>query len=292
MSSPAPGDPGEASPTYLVVGHITHDVVPGGFTIGGTATFAALTASRLGERVAVVTAASVDPTADLPGIAVRVCPSAATTTYENIYVGQGRTQYLRARAAALAFTDIPIAWRAAPIVHLAPLAAEVDPRVAEEFPRALIGVTPQGWLRHFAADGLVSAQPWSATDSAPILARADVIIMSEEDVDRDEGVIGDLARRARQLVVTRGARGARIWLKGEQFNSAAFACREVDPTGAGDVFAGAYLSRLRLSGDPRVAAEWAHCVASFSVEGPGASAIPTIEQIAARLANGERLPTN
>jgi sugar/nucleoside kinase (ribokinase family) len=59
----------------------------------------------------------------------------------------------------------------------------------------------------------------------------------------------------------------------------------VDLTGAGDVFASAFLVRLdetaQSSGveDPWEAARFANAVASFSVEGQGISAIPSREQV-------------
>ena len=48
----------------------------------------------------------------------------------------------------------------------------------------------------------------------------------------------------------------------------------VDATGAGDVFAAAFLIRLTETGDAGQAATFANAVASFSVEGPGVSGIP------------------
>ena len=59
----------ESAPDYLVIGHITADVVPGGTTPGGTALYAARTAARLGLRVAIVTSA---PPAYLAGLDARV----------------------------------------------------------------------------------------------------------------------------------------------------------------------------------------------------------------------------
>jgi sugar/nucleoside kinase (ribokinase family) len=53
----------------------------------------------------------------------------------------------------------------------------------------------------------------------------------------------------------------------------------VDPTGAGDVFATAFLIRLAETGDPGQAARFANVTASFSVEGWGMAAIPTRLQV-------------
>jgi len=107
-------------------------------------------------------------------------------------------------------------------------------------------------------------------------------------VERDEQVIQTYARMADILVVTKGARGATVYHRGEVRHFPAFETIEVDPTGAGDVFAAAYLIELGGSGDPYAAAHFANCVASFSVEKPGTEGIPTLEQVQRRLAQFPR----
>jgi sugar/nucleoside kinase (ribokinase family) len=57
----------------------------------------------------------------------------------------------------------------------------------------------------------------------------------------------------------------------------------VDPTGAGDVFAPAFMIRLIETGDPCEAAQFANVVASFSIEGPGVTGIPMRKQVEAYL---------
>ncbi|MFL5694535.1 MAG: PfkB family carbohydrate kinase, partial [Ktedonobacteraceae bacterium] len=52
-----------------------------------------------------------------------------------------------------------------------------------------------------------------------------------------------------------------------------------DPTGAGDVFAAAFLCYLYKHNDPRAAVEFANCVASFSVEQVGIMGIPTMNMV-------------
>ena len=41
---------------YLIIGHVTQDLTPNGPTLGGTASYSALTAKALGLRVGIVTA--------------------------------------------------------------------------------------------------------------------------------------------------------------------------------------------------------------------------------------------
>jgi sugar/nucleoside kinase (ribokinase family) len=56
----------------------------------------------------------------------------------------------------------------------------------------------------------------------------------------------------------------------------------VDPTGAGDVFAAAFLVRYRETGDPFASALFASCAASLSVEAPGLEGVPTRARVEER----------
>jgi sugar/nucleoside kinase (ribokinase family) len=58
---------------------------------------------------------------------------------------------------------------------------------------------------------------------------------------------------------------------------------DVDPTGAGDVFAAAFVIALWRGKPALEAVRFAHAAASFVVEAPGASGIPTEERIRGRL---------
>ena len=272
-------------PDFLVIGHVTKDLQEDGYTIGGTVTFASLTARNLGQRTAVVTRASPDLELNpiYQGIEVLCLPSPVTSTFQNLYSANGtRTQYLRAVADPIAAEDIPPAWREAKIVLLGPLTNELKESIARIFPHSLIGVTPQGWMRRWDGDGRVFPKHWE--DAAEVLDYARVVVFSEDDVQRDEDVIQTYARQAEILVVTMGARGARVYHRGEVRHFPAFETVEVDPTGAGDVFAAAYLIELARSGDPYAAAHFANCVASFVVEKPGTEGIPSLEQVEERLA--------
>ena len=271
-------------PDFLVIGHVTKDLQEGGYTIGGTVTFASLTARNLGQRTAVITSASPDlGFAPLyQGIEVLRLPSPLTTTFQNLYSADGtRTQFLRAVAGPIKAEDIPPAWQEAKIVLLGPLTGELESSIVEVFPQSLIGVTPQGWMRCWDGEGRVFPKPWDG--AAEVLNYAKVVVFSEKDVQRDENVIQAYARMAEILVVTHGPGGATVYHRGEARRLPAFETVEADPTGAGDVFAAAYLIELERSGDPYAAAHFANCVASFIVEKPGAEGIPTLEQVERRL---------
>jgi len=273
-------------PDFLVIGHVTKDLQEDGYTIGGTVTFASLTARNLGQRTAVVTRASPDLNLNplYQGIEVLRLSSPATSTFQNLYSDGTRTQFLRAVAGQIKANDIPPVWREAKIVLLGPLTDELKGSIVELFPDSLIGVTPQGWMRRWDGDGQVFPKPWEG--AAEVLSYARVVVFSENDVQQDESVIQAYARLAEILVVTKGAKGATVYHQGEVRHFPAFETVEVDPTGAGDVFAAAYLIELERSGDPHAAAHFANCVASFIVEEPGIEGIPTLEQVEQRLAKG------
>ena len=64
---------------------------------------------------------------------------------------------------------------------------------------------------------------------------------------------------------------------------------EVDPTGAGDVSAAAFLVRYHECDDPLEAAAFAACAASCVVEGPGLSSLGDRAEVERRLVLRERL---
>jgi len=259
-----------------------------GYRLGGTATFAAMTAQALGYRVAVLTSAADDlPLEDtFAGIMLRCVPAPASTTFENIYYDGHRRQYVRSVAAPLGAEHVPAEWRAARIVHLGPLVQEVDPALLDFFPAAtFIGVTPQGWLRRWDGTGLVSSQPWASAER--ILQRADAMVLSLEDVGGSQQELERYLALARLAAVTQSWQGAVLHCGGRCVTIPAYNVPEVDPTGAGDVFAAAFFIRLRETGDAEEAGRFANAAASFSIQGEGYSAIASRAAVEERLRSGE-----
>jgi sugar/nucleoside kinase (ribokinase family) len=286
------------APAFLALGHVTRDLLPerSTFALGGTVTFAALTACRLGLAAALVTCADEELLTQLPdflpGVALAVRPAAVTTAFENSYRDGFRTQYLRERAPLLDITDIPPAWLSASVLLLAPLAQEIPLELVRTLgrpPGSLLAATPQGWLRRWDADGRVWPTPWEQAEE--LLPLLDVLILSHDDLlpfadyrrEMADAMLAAWSRRVPLLIATDGRAGATLFEQGKARHFPAYAAREVDPTGAGDVFAAAFLSHFHQHRDPYAAANFANCVASLSVERPGISGIPTQAQIQARL---------
>ena len=263
---------------YLVIGHITKDLTSQGPRLGGTATYASLTASALGLRVGIVTSWAHDvPVDPLDGIQVANFDSDVTTTFENINTPVGRIQVVHQIAPRLEYYMIPDSWRSVPIVHLGPVAQEVDPGIVRYFGNSLIGLTPQGWLRAWDEAGHVYHTEWP--EASFLLGQAGAAVLSLEDVDGSEQRIEEMATAARVLVVTEAGHGARSYWAGDVRSFSAPDVLEVDPTGAGDIFAAAFFTRLHTTRDPWEAARFATQLASYSVTRPGLEGIPTQDEI-------------
>jgi sugar/nucleoside kinase (ribokinase family) len=284
---------------YLAIGHVSVDAFAKRFILGGSASYAALTARQLGQRVGVLTSADYEPLivdtligrehVRQPETPIRVLrvPTDSTTCYVNQYDEHGRTQYLLGRAADLRPEHVPVEWRAAPVVHLAPLAQEIDPALLHTFDGSMMLITPQGWMRGWDKDGKIFPVQWEHAEAA--LARADVVVFSTEDVPVP-AVVARYAELARLLVVTESRRGCLVYERGKQpWRSHAFRpARVIDPTGAGDVFASSFGIHYHRTGNPRASADFANAAASFVLEKRAWQGIPTAEAIADRLKRGKR----
>jgi len=270
-----------AHPEFIIIGHITQDMLPdGGLGLGGTVSYAAATAQRMGYRVGVVTSTgpNLDVAQVLPFAQIACHQSAETTVFENIYVDGERKQILHQRAGNLHCDHVPRQWRNTPIAHLGPLDQEIDEGVFRCFDdQVLIGVTPQGFLRRWDDQGRVSFIDWNPPES--VLRRINVLVLSEQDVPDPDGLVQAWGRLIDVIVVTRAEKGATVFHDGEPCDYPARPAQQIDPTGAGDVFAAAFMIRLIETKDPCQAAQFANAVASFSIEGPGVSGIPMRHQV-------------
>jgi len=274
-------------PEYLVIGHVTRDLVPGnGWRFGGTATYSALTAHRLGLSVAVLTSSRTPPRFDsVPQIQVIQVPSEQDTVFENVYTPTGRDQYLRSSAGYLTPDKLPELWKQAPIVHLGPVAQEVNPLFLGQFGDSLVGLTPQGWLRRWDGDGRVYPTP--LVNAEELLPRPTCVILSLEDLGGDTSLLDTYISMTPLLIQTCGMEGSIVYDHGRSTLIPAYEAVEVDPTGAGDVFATAFLIRYHETQDPITAAVFGNCVASFVIEGPGTSTIPERTLVEERIRNGK-----
>jgi sugar/nucleoside kinase (ribokinase family) len=272
-----------SAPGFVAIGHVTLDHFGEVVRPGGAALYAAITAQRLGLSAGILTSHGADfPLDDVPPqIEVVTVEAARTTAFEHREVAGVRALRVRGAASPLTVADLPEDWRQAPLVMLAPVLQEVDPALAAAFPDAAIGAELQGWLRTVDREGVVSPGPWASPN--PVLARLQAIFASAPDVRGHESQVAAWVQRVPVAVVTAGAAGAVLYVNGERYEVRPRRTREVDPTGAGDVFAATFLIDYDRHGDAWEAAEAATCAASLSVEGEGWSAVPDAAGLAAVL---------
>ena len=116
-------------PHFLAIGHVCRDLCEGGYRLGGTASYASLTAQRLGLRAAVLTRSNEHGLESfLPDIQVLNLPSATTTTFQNTCSSGRRKQRLHTISDPIDIGDLPKEWRNCPIVLIGPIVHEVEPR--------------------------------------------------------------------------------------------------------------------------------------------------------------------
>lgn len=251
----------------LIIGHICHDVIPNGYTSGGAAAYAGLLTHRLGHPAQILTSFGPDFqfAPQFKGLDLHVVPSATTTVFENIYQPDGqRIQYLHSRASLLTPADLPKHWQFPKSALLGPICDEVSFEFLDFFAaqNTVTCACPQGWMRQWDAQHRVSPKPipdWS------VLAKADLVSMSEADVGGDWELIRAIAKQVPLLVVTQGAGGATVFEKGIATHYPAQKVEEKSPTGAGDVFAASLLIQFAESREIADSIDFAQRIAAAHV---------------------------
>jgi sugar/nucleoside kinase (ribokinase family) len=272
-----------SAPDFVAVGHVTLDHFGDVVRPGGAALYAAVAAHRLGLSAGILTSHAADFPLEAvpPQIEVVTVEAKETTAFAHDERNGVRALRVRAAARPLTAADLPEDWRAAPLVLLAPVLQEVDPALTAGFVDAAVGAEVQGWLRAIDRQGAVSPARWASPNAA--LARLQAVFASAHDVRGHEAQVTEWVQRVPVAVVTAGASGALLYVNGERYEVRPRRTREVDATGAGDVFAATFLIHYDRLGDPWEAAEAATCAASMSVEGEGWSAVPDSAGLAAVL---------
>jgi len=278
----------EMTPDFVAVGHVTLDETETGTRPGGAALYAALTAHRLGCSVGLLTSFGTDFPREVfpPELRVVNVPAARTTTFRHEPNARGRRLTLLQRATDLQVDDLPAPWRDASLALLAPVANEVDPLLAGAFTDGAIGGSVQGWMRERGAGGVMRPAHWE--DAALVIPHVQAIFLSLEEIGGEKEEVLEWFQRIPLAIVTLGRDGALLFVNGERYAIQADVAQEADPTGAGDVFAAAFLIQYQREGDPWEAAGFAACAAACSVEAQGIAGIPDRPALDARLARYRR----
>jgi sugar/nucleoside kinase (ribokinase family) len=133
----------------------------------------------------------------------------------------------------------------------------------------------------------LSVEAWPA--AAQVLGQVSAAVISIVDVNGDWAVAEGWARAVPVLAVTEGAAGCTVFTRAHgarQFRAPPAA--EVDPTGAGDIFAAAFFVHLYETGDAWGAARLANEVAALSVSRAGLAGVPGREEVGLCRARAEQ----
>jgi sugar/nucleoside kinase (ribokinase family) len=281
---------------------------PRGWRLGGGAAYSALTTARLGLRtgalVGVDAAAASATELDLlraAGVELVLVPLEEGPVFINRETPAGRVQTSVAEGRPLPASRMPQGWRGTPYWSLVPVAGEIDEAWVGAVPAdRFVNLGWQGLLRRLEAGReVVRLTPRHSR----LVERADLVGVSRHDLATGTQVTDLLAllRPGARLVVTDGVRGGRMLERTDDGTvttrryGALAAEREVDPTGAGDVFLSALLAaviRAVASGSaasrerPGSDLGFAAAAASFVVEAPGLHGVPDLAAVLSRLGRG------
>ena len=286
----------------VVIGHFSIDTIhlpsrTGPLVIlGGSVAYSSLVTRRLGGSVAVISKVGGDfPEAylwwlgqegvDLSGV-VKLA-NEQTTRFELEYSEDfaNRTLKLRSQAPPIDVCDLPCPLKAK-TVHIAPIAGEISYDAVEKLSSCaeVLSLDPQGLLRSFDASGNVGFKlPFDKN----LLSLINIYKSSQDEIIALTGCsILDSAIKAihdfgvATVIVTLGVDGAVLSVERTVYRvPACSSSTVVDPTGAGDVFMGSFLTEYNREKDSL----WCACVgsaaASLVVEGVGPTFFGEKEEI-------------
>jgi sugar/nucleoside kinase (ribokinase family) len=263
----------------LIVGGLTIDrFLDGSVAPGGSVLHAGLAAASGGAVLTMLTVAGDEPAARdgierLESIGEVVCQSATSTTVYRHEERDGvRVLMLEARSGPI--TADGLRGLASPEVALvAPIADEVPSslveRLVQDVAPARLVLLIQGWLRRLSVGDEVHPLPLDtlSSDQERVLAQADAIVVSTEDLTESPGDPFAQAAALRRcvgprpiVVVTLGIEG---YLLDDPANDRVIASvprrvvTDVSAVGAGDTFGAALALNLARATDAHAAADLA-----------------------------------
>ncbi len=264
--------------------------------LGGAATYTSFAAKRLEASASVISKVGGDfPEAymwwlrqegvDLSGVIKRAYEP--TTCFDLTYNSDlsERTLKLKSKGTPIDLADVP-ADLEAKAIHIAPIDNEVSFEVVEHLKHCadVLSLDPQGLLRSFDEAGNVTE---NASADTRIVSLVNIYKSSQNEIFKLTGE-SDLKHAIKAIhdvgvetvIVTMGAKGSVLSVEGAQYNIPA--CPSdvlVDPTGAGDVFIGGFLTEYIRQKE----SIWCACVgsaaASVVVEGLGPTYFGKKEEI-------------
>ena len=261
-----------------IVGHLTLDEVilrhGTHHNMGGVACYAALAAKLLELDVKIISKVGADfpkkyldllKSMGIDVSEVQIDPKSRTTSFRLNYLSGERELELLSRAGNLSLDKLE-----GEAIYLGPVAWEIGigdiRRLLRE--HKMVTLDPQGLMRELREDYTVALKPinlrlvnlWALR-----ISREEARILSKS-VDPKMMVEYLKNVGAKILILTLGAKGAIIHDGKKQVMVPCYMVPEVDPTGAGDAFGGAFIAEYLNSKDVELAAAMGSAAASLVVE--------------------------
>jgi sugar/nucleoside kinase (ribokinase family) len=290
-ATPTANVPGAAPRRVVMIGPVTWDEIDGERLPGGPLSFAARAAEAFGARLQFVVLAG--PDADLSALSEHeVVVVEGTTTLKmdhHVVDGERSIRVPITPERVIEAADVPEAWFGCSDLVLAPLmplemnAAAIAEAVAAE----RLWVLAQGFQRVHAADGTISFLDRPAAVLDELSGPATSVFLSTDETEPwSEGDVEALASRCARVIVTQGSSGAVVLSPRGGSEIAPAPAAVVDTTGAGDVFATAFLLAFDHDADEAAAGRLAAGFAAASIELAGPQPLPSRAEIEARLKGG------
>jgi sugar/nucleoside kinase (ribokinase family) len=264
--------------------------------LGGAVAYVSLVSRKLGATVSVISKVGSDfpqtytkllsgEGVDLSG--VTCVKNDLTTSFELAYNEDlsTRTLCLKQKGSPIVLTDLPKSLKAK-AVHIAPIAGEISSEVVEKLKAfsGCLSIDPQGMTRRFDKNGNVTC---CAQLNSHLLSLINIykssfdeitVLTGHSDLRKAISSVHDLGPQI--VMVTLGSKGSVLSTQGVIYKIPVFkSLNVIDPTGAGDVFIGGFLSEYVHQKEPL----WCACVgsaaASIVVEGVGATFFGEREEI-------------
>jgi len=290
------------NPDVYVAGHFSIDsiILPTRsqpFTIlGGAVAYTSFTITHLGANAAIISRVGEDfPEAYLWWLAqegidvssVVRCNQEKNTRFELTYNRDfsERALILKSKGNPINLQDLPNGMNPK-AVHIAPIVNEVSYEVIERLKACtkVLSLDPQGLLRSFDGNGAVIK---NAEVDKRIFNLVNIYKSSQDEIFTLTGqtelkpairAIHDFG--VETVIVTMSAKGSILSVEGAQYKIPAFQSKVlVDPTGAGDVFIGGFLTEYLRDKESLWCATVGSASASLVVEGIGSTYFGEKEEI-------------
>ncbi|WP_306461549.1 PfkB family carbohydrate kinase, partial [Escherichia coli] len=95
-------------------------------------------------------------------------------------------------------------------------------------------------------------------------SEGEVLLLSPHSTP-ERAIAGFLEEGVKEVIVKRGNQGASYYSANEQFHVESYPVEEVDPTGAGDCFGGAWIACRQLGFDAHRALQYANACGALAV---------------------------